>query len=189
MTMKNHEHEKKETEAVPPASQERASEVRAADYLRAVRSHLKDGMQQEAFKLLQQASIQFPDEPLVLSYYGCLLAVVDKKYRAGVEACKKAIVILQEKEMFEEDILFPVLYLNLGRAFLASGKKQEAIGSFHDGLQYDRSNAELKKELRSLGTRKMPPVSFLDRMNPINKYIGMLLHKTKASSNRTRKRS
>ena len=154
-------------------------EVKPADYLRSVRAHLKAGKQKDAFKLLQQAAVQFPDDPLVLSYYGCMQAVVDKKYRSGVDTCKKAIVLLKRKELFEEDILYPVFYLNLGRAYAAAGKKQEAIEAYHDGLQYDRGNSELNKELRGLGQRKPPIISFLDRSNPINKYIGKLLHSPK----------
>ncbi len=165
---------------------EKSAEVRPADYLRAVRMHLKNGKQKEAFKVLQQASVQFPDEPLVLSYYGCLLAVVDKKYRSGVETCKKAITVLQQKEMFEEEILYPLFYLNLGRAYLAAGKKQDAIDAFYDGMQYDSGNSELKRELRALGIRKQPPVPFLDRSNPINKYIGLLLHKPQKTPEKSR---
>lgn len=161
-------------------------EVRPADYLRAVRAHLRNGEQKEAFKVMQQAAVQFPKEPLVLSYYGCLLAVVDKKYRAGVDACQKALLLLKQKELFEEEILYPMFYLNLGRAYVAAGKKQEAIASFNDGLQYDRGNIELKKELRSLGTRKTHVIRFLDRSNPINIYIGLLLHKSRKVTDKAR---
>lgn len=171
------------------SEREKNAEVRPADYLRAVRAHLKNGKQKDAFKVLQQASVQFPEEPLVLSYYGCLQAVVDKKYRSGVETCKKAIALLQQKEMFEEEVLYPVFYLNLGRAYLAAGKKQEAIDSYYDGLQYDPGHTELKKELRSLGTRKSPVLSFLDRSNPINKYIGLLLHTPKKGAVKSRRKT
>jgi len=177
--MKNPDDDKKHDDAHSSAKPGQHPDLRPADYLRAMRSHLRNGLPKEAFKVLQQASVHFPDDPLVLSYYGCLLAVVEKKYRVGVDACRKAITLLQEKEMFEEDILYPTFYLNMGRAYLAAGKKQEAIDSFHDGLQYDRGNIELKKEIRSLGMRKSPVIPFLDRSNPINKYIGKILHNPK----------
>jgi hypothetical protein len=32
--------------------------------------------------------------------------------------------------------------------------------------------------MQKLGVRKKPPVPFLDRSNPINKYIGKLLNKS-----------
>jgi tetratricopeptide (TPR) repeat protein len=152
-----------------------AADARPADFLRAVKANLRNGKQKEAFVLLQQAAVRFPDEPLIMSYYGCFQALVDKKYRSGVETCKQAIALLKQKETFEEELLYPVFFLNLGRAYLSAGKKPDAIESFRKGLKYDNSNYELLKELRGLGVRKAPPVPFLDRSNPINKYIGMIL--------------
>jgi len=151
-------------------------EITAADYLRAVKSRLKSGNQKVAFELLQQAAIQFPNDPFILTYYGCLLAIVDKKYRSGVETCRKAIALLKKASTFGEEMLYPVFYLNLGRAYLAAGKKDDAISAFKKGLQFDSRSGELVKELRALGIRKPPPVPFLDRTNLINKYIGKLLH-------------
>jgi hypothetical protein len=77
-----------------------------------------------------------------------------------------------------------VFYLNLGKAYLAAGKKKDAINAFNKGLQHDKSNSDLRKELRGLGMRKKPPVSFLDRANPINKCIGMILQKTKKEADK-----
>jgi len=104
---------------------------------------------------------------------------VDKKYRSGVESCKRALALFEDKGSSGEHVLYPVLYLNLGRSYLAAGKKKDAINAFNKGLQHDKGNSDLRKELRGLGMRKKPPVSFLDRANPINKYIGMVLQKTK----------
>jgi tetratricopeptide (TPR) repeat protein len=151
------------------------ADITPADYLRAVKSRLMSGKQKTAFELLQQATIQFPNDPVILSYYGCLLAIVERKYRGGVETCRKAIVMLKKQASFGEEMLYPVFYLNLGRAYLASGKKNDAISAFKKGLQFDNSNNDLLKDLRALGVRKQPPVPFLDRTNPINKYIGKLL--------------
>lgn len=154
---------------------EQHEDIKPAGYLRAVKAHLRNGKQKEAFALLQQATVRFPDEPLILSYYGCFQSLVDKKYRSGVETCKQALILLKKQRPFEEELLYPVFFLNLGRAYLAAGKKADAIESFRKGLKYDNSNSELLKELRGLGVRKAPPVPFLDRSNPINKYIGILL--------------
>ncbi len=166
----------------PPTETSRKTDVKPADFLRAVKSHLRSGKQKDAFRVLQQATFMYPDDPVILSYYGCLQALVDKKYRSGVETCKKAITLLKKKKSsFGEEVLYPVFYLNLGRAYIAAGKKKDAIDSFEKGLQYDYSNNDLKKELRGMGLRKKPLVPFLSRSNPINKYIGMLLHSEKGS--------
>lgn len=177
--MKEHDDTKKPKGGGEPAPQNPTEEIKPSAYLRAVKAHLRSGKQKDAFGLLLRASVQFPDEPLILSYYGCLQAIVDKKHRSGVETCKRAIVLFKGKKSSGEEVLYPVFYLNLGRAYLAAGKKKEAIDAFHKGLQYDKSNSDLRKELRGLGMRKNPPVPFLDRANPINKYIGMILQKAK----------
>ncbi|HUI67100.1 MAG TPA: hypothetical protein VL087_02675 [Nitrospirota bacterium] len=177
--MKKHNDPTKPEDAGEPAPSDTAEEIKPSDYLRAVKAHLRSGEQKDAFSLLLRASVQFPDEPLILSYYGCLQASVDKKYRSGVEACKRAIALFKEKKSSGEGVLYPVFYLNLGRAYLAAGKRKDAIDAFHKGLRYDNSNSDLRKELRGLGMRKKPLVPFLDRANPINKYIGMILQKTK----------
>lgn len=162
-------------------------EAKPIDYLRAVKLHLRNGKQKEAYGLLQQASITFPNDPLILSYLGCFQAVIDKKHRTGVENCKKALVFLKKLESHEKVRLYPLFYLNLGRSFLAAGKKKEAIASFNDGLKYDGSNSDLIKELRGLGARKQPPIPFLDRSNPLNKYIGLFLHAKSEESQKQKK--
>ncbi len=159
-----------------PSTNSHAKEVRPADYLRRAKAQLRSGKQKDAFALLQQAVIQFPDEPVVLSYFGCLQALVDKKYRSGIETCKRAIILLKDREEDEKEKLYALFYLNLGRAYLSAGKKQDAITAFTTGTKYNNSNGDLRQELRGLGRRKQPPVSFLTRSNPINKYIGMILH-------------
>lgn len=177
--MKEHDDTKKPKGGGEPAPQNPTEEIKPSAYLRAVKAHLRSGKQKDAFGLLLRASVQFPDEPLILSYYGCLQAIVDKKHRSGVETCKRALALFKGKKSSGEEVLYPVFYLNLGRAYLAAGKKKDAIDAFHKGLQYDKSNSDLRKELRGLGMRKNPPVPFLDRANPINKYIGMILKKAK----------
>jgi tetratricopeptide (TPR) repeat protein len=169
-----------------PAPSDDASEIRPGDYLRAVKAHLRKGNQKEAFGLLQQAALQYPDDPFILSYYGCLQALVDRKYRAGVEKCKQALSMIKKESSFGEDMLYPVFYLNLGRAYLAANKKNDAFEAFSKGLKYENSNHEILKELRGLGTRKKAVVPFLDRSNPINKYIGLILHKTSKAPDKKR---
>ncbi len=174
--MEKRDDTKKQEHAGEPVLEKPVKDVKPVDYLRAVKAHLRNGRRKDAFRLLQQGAVHFPDDPLILSYYGCLQALVDKKYRSGVETCRKAITLLKKSETFGEEVLYPVFYLNLGRAYAAASKKKDAIEAFNKGLEYDNTNRDLLQELRSLGIRKKPPVPFLDRSNPVNKYIGMILH-------------
>jgi predicted Zn-dependent protease len=175
--MEKNDQDKKAGDTGDAAQPGRGEGTKPAEYLRAVKAHLRNGKQKEAFVLLQQASIRFPDDPFILSYFGCFQSVVDKKHRSGVENCKKAITLLKKGDSIDEELLLPVFYLNLGRAYVAGGKKKDAIEAFHLGLKYDNSNKELWKDLRGLGERKKPPVPFLDRSNLINVYLGRMLKK------------
>jgi tetratricopeptide (TPR) repeat protein len=145
-------------------------------FIKTVRGYLRNGEPKKAYALLLQAMILHPDNALILSYYGCLQSIVDKKYRSGIEACRKALIIFKAEDTYTAGIIYPILYLNLGRAYIAAGRKKEAIDALSKGLKYDRGNRDLKKDLLLLGIRNKPVVPFLARSNPINKYIGMLLY-------------
>ncbi len=157
--------------------QDGSGKITPAEYLNAARAHLRTGKARDAYQVLLHASLDYSDDPVILSYFGCLEAVVDKKYTRGIETCKRAIAILKARGSTDEGLLMPIFYLNLGRACVAGRKKQEAVDAFTKGLSYNKGSIELQKELRALGKRKKPPVPFLSRSNPINKYIGLLLHK------------
>jgi len=129
-----------------------------------------------ALTLVTTALEQYPYEPFLLSYYGYLEAIVNKNYTFGINSCLEAIEILDEKIPFGHEFFYPVLYLNLGRVYLLAGNKKDAIKTFNIGLAFDNENIDLMKEIRNLGIRKKPIVAFLPRLNPINKYVGKLLH-------------
>jgi tetratricopeptide (TPR) repeat protein len=191
MTMKKETNDPKK-QLKEPSPETSPAMAKPSDYLRAVKASLKAGNQKQAFALLQKAALHYPDAPLVLSYYGCLLSIVDKRYRTGIETCKKAIAMIEdmkEDESLDKDAYYPVLYLNLGRAFIAARKKQDAMNAFKSGLTYDRSHYELLKEIKGLGLRKAPPIPFLDRSNVLNKYIGKILQKTAKKTARPSGRS
>jgi hypothetical protein len=153
--------------------------VKPDDFLHTVKAHLKSGKQREAYFAVQDAALEYPDDPAILSYYGWLQALVDRRYRPGVDKCKMALSMMQKESTFGEDKRYPVLFLNLGRAYVAAGKKREALEAFHDGLNYNMRNGEILLELRSLGNRKKALVPFLDRSNPINKIVGRIVHTVK----------
>ncbi|MEK7789204.1 MAG: hypothetical protein AAB283_04740 [Planctomycetota bacterium] len=149
------------------------------EYLDAAKKLLARKNNREALNILREAVEEYHEDPLIVSYYGCLTAVVDKKYTKGINICKKAMERL--------DLAFPpitksahaTLYLNLGRAYVAGGEKKAALAAFNNGLKVDGANHDLLWEIKKLGTRKKSPLPFLSRGNPINKYIGLLLAKLK----------
>ena len=141
-----------------------------------VKKLLKKKKYESALKLVTAALEQYPDEPILLSYYGYLEALVHKNYTHGINTCLKAREIVLEKAISGRDFFNPVLYLNLGRVYLAAGNKEDAFEALRMGLIFGNENEDLLCELRELGMRKKPVVPFLQRSNPVNKYIGKVLH-------------
>jgi len=148
-----------------------------ADYFSEVQQLLRRGNGKQALVTLREGIAKFPSDPFLLSYYGCLIAIVENKAREGIKICEEAIKQLDTSMPFGTEFFYPVFYLNLGRAYLKGGRKTDAIKAFQQGLKNDPDNSDLQWEMRKLGTRKTPLVPFLKRSNPINKYIGLLLNK------------
>jgi tetratricopeptide (TPR) repeat protein len=158
-------------------------EIALMECMRTLRSHMRRGELRDAYRLLQPAVVTYPQNPYILSCFGYLQAALEKKYRAGVENCRKALSLEERRAAVEENDVPAELYLNLARAYMAAGRRKLALDSLEQGLRYDKKG-ELASERRSLGIRKRPPVPFLNRSNPINKYIGMMLH-VRANDRRT----
>jgi tetratricopeptide (TPR) repeat protein len=175
--METHDGLKKQGKADVPVPPDLRVELTPADYLAEMKAQFERGKRHHAYGLAKEAVVKYPDDPLILSWYGYLQAITDVKYRTGIETCKRALSLLAKKAMFGEAEIYAVVYFNLGKVYLAAGMKSEAIESFRKGLKFDSHNTELLKELRGLGTRKERPVAFLGRSNPINKYLGKVLHK------------
>jgi len=153
-----------------------------SSYLDEVKTLLQRKNNKSALTMLTHALKNFPDDPFLLSYYGCLEAIINKNYAYGVDTCSRAIEILNERIPFGKDIFLPTFYLNLGRAYLASGNKTDAVKAFQTGLSYDAENRDLLWETKKIGMRKSPVIPYLQRSNPINKYVGMILHALKKAS-------
>jgi hypothetical protein len=67
-----------------------------------------------------------------------------------------------------------IIYLNLGKIYLMKEKPAEAIKAFRNGLAHE-ANDQIVEELERIGTRRPPPLSYLKRDHPINKYLGIIL--------------
>jgi tetratricopeptide (TPR) repeat protein len=148
-----------------------------SDYLDEIKIYLKKKQYKKAMNLLNTVLDLYPDEPFFLSYYGCLEAILNKNYSNGIDACLKAVKLIKEKVPYGHEFYYPLLYLNLGRSYLASGNKKYAFESFQKGLAFDSDNKDLLQEIRRLGVRRKPIVRFLSRSHPINKYIGKMLYR------------
>jgi tetratricopeptide (TPR) repeat protein len=148
-----------------------------SDYFEEVKKLLRKGNGKAAIGTLREALDKFPSDPFLMSYFGCLVAVVENNPKEGIKICQEAIVWIRNSLPFGSEFFYPALYLNLGRAFLKGNQRAEAFDAFQTGLNNDPDNHDLLWELRKLGMRKKSPIPFLRRSNPVNKYIGLLVSK------------
>jgi len=145
------------------------------DYLEEARMFLRKRANAKALAVLRDAVDLYPEDPHVMTYYGTLTAVVDKKYTEGIEACRRALELMRQKAPNANESM-PLFFLNLARAYLAADDRKGAVDTIYSGMRYDVSEGVLHKELVKLGVRRRPALPFLTRSNPINKYIGMMLY-------------
>lgn len=114
-----------------------------------------------------ESALELNDNPSWYSYVGYCIAKGRGEFRTGVDLCLMALEIEPEN---------PVHYLNLGKVYLVSGNKKKALLSFRDGLAKG-GNEEILKMLVESGMRNAPVFKSLPRSNPLNKFLGILLHR------------
>ena len=103
--------------------------------------------------------------PLVLSAYALCMAQVKADYKSSVNLCHEAI---------KKDPKNPEHYYRQGHILFLAGRKKDAIWVLRMGLRHGKHKGILEA-LASMGIRKSPPINFLARSNPLNKYLGILL--------------
>ena len=156
-----------------------AQNVPYRTYIKEAEALINEDKLEQAIHVLYDARDHYPNNPVISSYQGYLETVVNKQYSKGVNICREAIEALTEQMPLGKEFFLPVLYLNLGKAYLAADKRKDAYESFKRGLEIDKNNEVLFNELKRLGIRKKPLLSFLSRSNPLNKYLGRLLYSGK----------
>ncbi|HVS31252.1 MAG TPA: tetratricopeptide repeat protein [Thermoanaerobaculia bacterium] len=134
------------------------------DYLRALTLFV------EIYGTEDSPPIQSPRDGMGLSYFGLVLALVQKKYKIAVDLCKRAI----DLEFYNGDH-----YANLARVYLAAGNRKKAVQTAEAGLRLVPGHEDLMEVRRELGVRSRPAVPFLDRTNPVNVSLGQVRHAKK----------
>lgn len=135
--------------------------VRDNEYLRALTMFL------EIYGTEDSPPLTNPKAANGLSYFGLSLALVQKKYKAGIDLCRRAI----DLEFYNGDH-----YVNLSRVYTASGNRKKAIEAAEAGLKILPDHEELLAVRSELGVRARPTVPFLDRAHPINVTLGQSRH-------------
>lgn len=129
---------------------------------------LKNGKSGEAAELLERA-VALDRKPLYCSNLAVCLAKEKKDIKRAISLCKEAI---------KGDPKNSIHFLNLGRVHVMANQKKDAIRIFYMGLRYSE-NKDIIAELNRVGRRRPPVLPFLERSNPLNKFLGKLLYTQK----------
>jgi len=116
-----------------------------------------------------EKAINIERSPDVCSYYALCIAKERGQVSYAISLCNEAI----QKEPGNS-----LHYLNLGKIYLIENNKEEAIKTFRAGLD-NETNPLIIDELNKLGPRKPPILPFLERSNPINRYLGIMFRTKK----------
>jgi tetratricopeptide (TPR) repeat protein len=117
-----------------------------------------------AMTYLEQA-MRYGKTPVVSSYLAYCYALNGRDLDKSIELGREAL---------QADPANPEFSLNLGRVLHLSGRKDEAIAVFRQGLAYSL-HPELIAHLEKLGTRKPPLFRSLPRGHFLNRFGGQLL--------------
>lgn len=98
-----------------------------------------------------------------LSYYGFCLFRTRNGYREALGYCRKAIAL---------DDTDPDLWWNLGRVAGGVSRRGEAWRAFSHGLRLEPGHPGIRLDMRRLGERRPPVLSFLRRGHPLNIALG-----------------
>lgn len=103
--------------------------------------------------------------PVVRSALGYCIAKERQQYQKALVLCREAM---------GEEPTDPRHYYHLGRIYLLTRQKVQAITTFRRGLKQQRYQPIID-ELRRLGVRKPPVFTSLPRDHILNKSLGRLL--------------
>lgn len=119
-------------------------------------------------------SSRMPDLPgRFYAWLGYGIARFEKRYREGLSLCEYAVKV---------DICEPEAYLNLARVQLLLGKRRQALGVLNRGLALAPESSLLTALRADLGVRRAPVISFLDRSNALNRWLGRWRHRARQTN-------
>lgn len=119
----------------------------------------------ELTRLAQQEEGRAKLPALFYSYLGQAMARCEGRRREGLELCLHAVDV---------DPFQPENHLNLAQVYLLARNRRGALRALAAGLRVDPTHVRLLEVNRSLGVRRRPPIAFLPRGNPLNRWLGRL---------------
>lgn len=128
----------------------------------------RKGQMADAAIIFRELIASGSEEPLHLSYHGLTTATVHGQRREGLSFCQRAM---------QFDSSEPDVVSNLARLYELNGQKQKAVETLRRGLRQRPGHPRLLAYINRLSPRRKPPLSMVDRENPINKQLAILAAK------------
>jgi Flp pilus assembly protein TadD len=128
----------------------------------------RSGRLSEAARVFRHLVDGGSDEPLHLSYCGLLTATVQGDRAEGLRLCERAIRF----GAYE-----PQVVTNLARIYEAIGARGKAVALLRRGLREHPGHPAMAHAIDRLSPRRRPPLSMLERDNPLNKHLAIALAK------------
>ncbi|MDP2682979.1 MAG: hypothetical protein Q8P28_09285 [Deltaproteobacteria bacterium] len=130
---------------------------------------LKNNNLEKATRSFEKAYQEDKENARYMSYYGMCVAMKWGEIGLGIELCTRAV----KKEFYKTEY-----YINLSRVYIKADNKKGAINVLKKGLRFDPENDIIHEELVKFGARKKPIIPFMNRSNPINKFLSIFFRKT-----------
>jgi hypothetical protein len=121
-----------------------------------------------AHAAFERAHRRDPRDPVLMSWYGVTLVLVEKNSNLGV------LLVDQALRLAGPD---PELLLNSARIHLALNQRDRAARAVARGLELFPNDPRLLVARAAMGTRRAPVLPFLSRSNPLNRALGRLRHR------------
>ena len=128
----------------------------------------RKGMLTDAALLFRELIEGGSEDPLHLSFCGLLTVTVHGRRAEGLELCRRAAQFGADE---------PDVVLNLARLYEMTGERTKALKLLRRGLRENPKHPRLLDRINRLSPRRTPPLSMVDRNNPINKQLAILLAK------------
>jgi len=140
---------------------------------------IREGQARAALDMLRDGLRTFPNDPVLTSHYGRVMAESTRERREGERVCRDALEIARKTDpkCFRQH--GGTLYVNLSAAILARRHHKAAVQALREGLREAPGNPEIIAELERLCTRQRPPLKFLDRGHVLNRTLGRIIFKLK----------
>lgn len=130
------------------------------------RNRWKDGLP----FLAQVAEADHADDTLPATFYSYLgygISIVENRLKEGLLLCQHSIKM---------NFLSPENFANLAGVHLLAKDRKRAVEAIEKGLALDDRHAALLQQMHKMGWRRPPVLSFLNRSNPLNKFLGQRRH-------------